>query len=168
MRNVEWVTRSEECGFFGFKTKKRQKIWCNQKLFVILQPLTKKSEEGWQSDRSRWTRNPVYPFRVSGVWIPHLPQKEPHSPLFNEKGTLRIPFFRACKSITCIFNPLKLCYIEGGTSLKWHKQSLGGYSGSVSGLWSGFGACWHTGTTSKYTQNKNVSNIKTSAKISRF
>ena len=23
--------------------------------------------EGWQSDRSRWTRNPVYPFRVSGV-----------------------------------------------------------------------------------------------------
>ncbi len=24
-------------------------------------------KEGWQSDRSRWTRNPVYPFRVSGV-----------------------------------------------------------------------------------------------------
>ncbi len=23
--------------------------------------------ESWQSDRSRWTRNPVYPFRVSGV-----------------------------------------------------------------------------------------------------
>ena len=25
------------------------------------------SKLGWQSDRSRWTRNPVYPFRVSGV-----------------------------------------------------------------------------------------------------
>ena len=24
-------------------------------------------KESWQSDRSRWTRNPVYPFRVSGV-----------------------------------------------------------------------------------------------------
>ena len=32
-------------------------------------------KEGWQSDRSRWTRNPVYSFRVSGVWIPHLPHK---------------------------------------------------------------------------------------------
>ena len=27
----------------------------------------KEIKEGWQSDRSRWTRNPVYPFRVSGV-----------------------------------------------------------------------------------------------------
>lgn len=42
----------------------------------------------------------------------------PLSPQFNEKGTLRIPFFRAWKSTTCIFNPLKICYIEGGTSLK--------------------------------------------------
>lgn len=25
------------------------------------------SMEDWQSDRMRWTRNPVYPFRVSGV-----------------------------------------------------------------------------------------------------
>jgi len=31
----------------------------------------------------------------------------PLSPPLNEKGTLRIPFFRAYKSATCIFNPLK-------------------------------------------------------------
>lgn len=32
-------------------------------------------KESWQSDRMRWTRNPVYPFWVSGVWIPHFPQR---------------------------------------------------------------------------------------------
>ena len=30
------------------------------------------TKEDWQSDRMRWTRNPVYP--LSGIGIPHLPQ----------------------------------------------------------------------------------------------
>ena len=45
MRNEERGMSNEECGFFGFKTKKWQKIWCNQKMFVILQPLTQKSRK---------------------------------------------------------------------------------------------------------------------------
>ena len=36
-------------------------------IFIIIFAAAKEIKEGWQSDRLRWTRNPVYPFRVSGV-----------------------------------------------------------------------------------------------------
>ena len=49
-------------------------IWKWPKPAVPLHPLSPDEDldlferlEGWQSERSRWTRNPVYPFRVSGV-----------------------------------------------------------------------------------------------------
>ena len=47
----------------------------------------------------------------------------PLSPPFNEKGNLADSLFCAWKSTICIFNPLKICYIEGVTPKKWRKQS---------------------------------------------
>ena len=52
-------------------------------------------KEGWQSERSRWTRNPVYPygyrgfesltFRKRSLSLRHLMKREPYG----------FPFFRA-------------------------------------------------------------------------
>ena len=38
-----------------------------KKYYLCIRKSEKEGKEGWQSDRMRWTRNPVYPFRVSGV-----------------------------------------------------------------------------------------------------
>ena len=61
--------------------------------------------EDWQSDRMRWTRNPVYPFRVSGVWIPHFPHRESWGRVNNR----RILFFISCPfCFSCILPRLSL------------------------------------------------------------
>ena len=49
-------------------------------------PLHGIKEESWQSDRMRWTRNPVYPFTGIGGLNPSLSAR-------NETGTNWLPFY---------------------------------------------------------------------------
>ena len=53
-------------------------------------------------------------FRERYLSLRHLMKREPYG----------FPFFVPEKQLLAFFNPLKICYIEGGTSQKWHKQSL--------------------------------------------
>ena len=45
-------------------------------LKIILLPLRPEKEEDWQSDRMRWTRNPVYPFPGIGGLNPSSSAEE--------------------------------------------------------------------------------------------
>ena len=51
-------------GYVGSRKTNHEKYFAQSKYYYYLCPPKK---EDWQSDRMRWTRNPVYRFLVSGV-----------------------------------------------------------------------------------------------------
>ena len=88
------VTQKESAYFFG---SIRKKSYLCTRL---------KRKEGWQSDRSRWTRNPVYPFGYRGFESLTFRQKEPHSPQVSQKGTQSVPFFSIWLSASYVYAPM--------------------------------------------------------------
>ena len=68
-------------------------------------------QESWQSDRSRWTRNPVYPFGYRGFESLTLR-------LSAKMGTSRVPIFSIWQSASYAYKSLKQRLIRGRSSLK--------------------------------------------------